>query len=384
MNKITISQKELKRLIKEEASKIIKEEADKIIDAGDTIDVNMNQMDRVDNSDGSAYTKNSDGQFEKKKANMENSEIPTDVKMNQNDNDQGHDEKIASAVKVDAANSTKKGTSDNPHIEGMKNGNFESKKGNQSTKSSTPYNDREDNVDMNAEDREMDEGAKTYVEAGGDVKGGEKHTTGQKKAVVKEKAPEKEDSYGRIAKGIELPEGFKSKKELIKFINEEAQKASKLLPEGKKNKKNLNEGWFEDYEQQRQQEKKDHPKKVAFANKLKPVILQLLNQVFSQDGVKNINTIREKVEALEHATGFDFQRYIDPIVSNYNTMYKASETLKNAVNNAKPIYIDSTGFWDTKQNKQAPARPPAPNKQAPARPPAPNKQAPARPPAPRA
>ena len=230
MNKIKISPEDLKRIIKEEATKILKEEADKIIDAGDTMDVDMNQLDRVDNSDGSAYTKSTGaGQFEKKKANMSNEEVPTDVKMNQNDKDQGHDEKIAAAVKVDAASSTKKGTADNPHIEGMKNSNFESKKGNQSTKASTPFEDRNDNVDMNAEDREMDEGAKTYVEAGGDVKGGEKHTTGQKKAVVKEKAPESKDSYERIAKGIELPEGFKNKKELLDFINENAKKASKLL-----------------------------------------------------------------------------------------------------------------------------------------------------------
>jgi len=230
MDKITISTEDLKRLIKEEASKFLKEEADKIIDAGDTMDVDMNQLDRVDNSDGSAFTKNTDGKFEKKKANMENAELPTDVKMNQKDNDQGHDEKIAAAVKVDAANSTKKGTSDNPHIEGMKNGNFESKKGNQSTKSSTPFEDRKDTVNMNSEDKNTDDvGAKTYVEAGGDVTGGEKHTTGQKKAVSKEKAPESKDSYERIAKGIELPETFKSKKELIEFINENAKKASKLL-----------------------------------------------------------------------------------------------------------------------------------------------------------
>lgn len=230
MKKITISPEDLKRLIKEEASKFLKEEADKIIDAGDTMDVDMNQLDRVDNSDGSAFTKNTDGKFEKKKANMENAELPTDVKMNQKDNDQGHDEKIAAAVKVDAANSTKKGTSDNPHIEGMKNGNFESKKGNQSTKSSTPFEDRKDTVNMNSEDKNTDDvGAKTYVEAGGDVTGGEKHTTGQKKAVSKEKAPESKDSYERIAKGIELPETFKSKKELIEFINENAKKASKLL-----------------------------------------------------------------------------------------------------------------------------------------------------------
>jgi hypothetical protein len=230
MDKINISPEDLKKLIKEEAYKLLKEDADKIIDAGDTMDVDMNQMDRVDNSDGSAYTKSTGaGQFEKKKANMSNEEVPTDVKMNKQDKDQGHDEKIAAAVKVDAANSTKKGTADNPHIEGMHNSNFESKKGNQSTKASTPFEDREDNVNMNSMDKENDEGAKTYVEAGGDVKGGEKHTTGQKKAVVKEKAPEKDDPYGRIAKGIELPEGFENKKALVNFINEEAKKASKLL-----------------------------------------------------------------------------------------------------------------------------------------------------------
>jgi len=229
--KITISAEDLKTLIKEEASKILKKESDKIVDAGDTMDVDMNQMDRVDNSDGSAYTKSTGaGQFEKKKANMNNEEIPTDVNMNKNDKDQGHDEKISAAVKVDSANSTKKGTSDNPHIEGMKNGNFESKKGNQSTKSSTPFEDRKDKVEMNSQDKNIDDsGAKTYVEAGGDVTGREKHTTGQKKAVSKEKAPEKEDSYGRIAKGIELPEGFKNKKELMSFINETAKKVSKLL-----------------------------------------------------------------------------------------------------------------------------------------------------------
>jgi hypothetical protein len=229
MDKSSISPEDLKKIIKEEAMKFLKEEADKITDAGDAVDVDMNSLDRVDNSDGSAFTKNTDGKFEKKKANMSNEELPTDVKMNKQDKDQGHDEKIAAAAKVEATNSTKKGTSDNPHIEGMHNSKFESKKDNPSTSSSTPYEERKDDVVMNSEDREMDEGAKTYIEAGSDIKGREKHTTGQKKAEVKEKAPEKEDSYGRIAKGIELPEGFKNKKELMNFINEQAKKASKLL-----------------------------------------------------------------------------------------------------------------------------------------------------------
>lgn len=234
MSKSNLTPQELKALIKEEAYKMISEglflEGEKIVDAGDAIDVDMNQMDRVDNSDGSAYTKNTDGQFEKKKAaDMSNEEMPLNVKMNKNDNDQGHDEEISAAVKVDASKSTMKGTKDNPHIEGMHKSDFDSKKGNQSTKSSTPYDDRKEKVDMNSMDKEVDEGAKTYVEAGGDITGKEKHTTGQKKAEVKEKAPTEEDSYGRIAKGIELPESFSSKKDLLNFINEEAKKASRLL-----------------------------------------------------------------------------------------------------------------------------------------------------------
>jgi hypothetical protein len=221
MKKITISPEDLKKLIKEEASKIL--------NLGNTMDLEMNKLDRVDNSDGSAFTKNTDGKFEKKKANMTNEELPVDVKMNKKDGDQGHDEKIATAVKVSAANSTKKGTSDNPSIEGMKNSNFESKKGNQSTKASAPFDDRKEKVDMNSEDRVIGDGAKTYVEAGGEITGKEKHTTGQKKAVANEKAPGSKETQERIAKGIELPEGFKNKKELIDFINENAKKISKLL-----------------------------------------------------------------------------------------------------------------------------------------------------------
>lgn len=222
MEKIKISVEDLKRLIKEEASKII--------NAGNTLDTDMNSMDRVDNSDGSAFTKITDGKFEKKQAaSMTNEENPLDVKMNKNDKDQGHDEKISAAVKVDAASSTKKGTSDNPSIEGMKNANFESKKGLQSTKASGPYDDRNENVEMNSEDKVSEDGAKTFVQPGGDITGKEKHTTGQKKAVASEKAKNEEETYERIAKGIELPESFKNKKALLDFINENAKKASKLL-----------------------------------------------------------------------------------------------------------------------------------------------------------
>lgn len=229
MKKISVSPEELKRIIKEEAL-ILLRESDKIVDAGDTMDVDMNSMDRIDNSDGSAYTKNTNGNFEKKKANMENGKVPTDVKMNQKDKDQGHDEQIAAAVKVSASNSTKKGTKDNPNIEGMKNSSFESKSKNPSVSSSTPFEERKESVQMNSQDKSIDDaGAKTYVEAGGEITGKEKHTTGQKKAVSSEKAKNEEETKERIAKAIELPESFKNKKELMSFINEQAKKVSKLL-----------------------------------------------------------------------------------------------------------------------------------------------------------
>lgn len=222
MKKLSIKPSELKNLIKEEAMKIIS--------AGNPMEIDMNSMDRVENSEGSAYIKNKDGKFEKKRpVDMTNEKLPTDVKMNKNDDDQGHDEEIAAAVKVDAANSTKKGSKDNPHIEGMKNSNFDSKKNNPSTSSSTPFEERKEKVEMNSQDKEMDEGAKTYVEAGSEITGREKHTTGQKKAVTNEKAPGSQETAERIAKGIELPESFKNKKELLNFINEQAKKISNLI-----------------------------------------------------------------------------------------------------------------------------------------------------------
>jgi hypothetical protein len=169
------------------------------------------------------------GGFEKKSAapdaaeNIEDTEEPLEVDMNEMDGDQGHDEQIAAAVKVDATSSTKKG----PSVEGMKNSDFESKDKNPSTASSTPFEERKEKVEMNSQDKADEGGAKTYVEPGAELHKGA--STGQHAAKFSEKAQNEKETAERIAQGIQLPESFKNKAELINFINEEAKKLSETL-----------------------------------------------------------------------------------------------------------------------------------------------------------
>lgn len=219
----------MKQITKVELQKYIISEAMKMLNAGDTMDVEMNQNDKELGSDGKpgtalVKTKESGG-FEKKSEapakaeNIEKTEEPTDVKMNQNDKEGGSDEKIAAAVSVEAASSTKKGDS----VEGMHNSKFESKDKNPSVDSSKPFEEKKEKVDMNSMDKTKEDGTKTYVEAGS------KDATGQAKANFSETAKNEKEKAESIAKAIQLPEAFKNKKELIDFINEEAKKISKLL-----------------------------------------------------------------------------------------------------------------------------------------------------------
>jgi hypothetical protein len=213
-----------------ELKKMIISEAEKIISLGDPLDIDMNKMTSPGNSTGDALvmTKGTGG-FVKKSAapeaaeNIDDTEEPLEVDMNEMDGDQGHDEQIAAAVKVDAASSTKKGAS----VEGMKNSNFESKDKNPSTASSTPFEERKEKVEMNSQDKATDDGAKTYVEAGAELHKGA--STGQHKANFSEKAQNEKETAERIAQAIQLPESFKNKADLINFINEEAKKLSEIL-----------------------------------------------------------------------------------------------------------------------------------------------------------
>jgi hypothetical protein len=223
----------IKKMTKTELQKYIISEAMKMLDAGDAMEVDMNQNDKEVGSDGhpgTALVKTKEkGGFEKKSEapeaaeNIEETEEATEVDMNQNDKDGGSDEKIAAAVSVEAGSGTKKGES----IEGMKNANFESKEKGPSTKASTPFEEKKEKVDMNAMDKTTDDGAKTYVEAGADMSKG--HSTGQAKASWSEAAKNEKEKAEAIAKGIQLPESFRNKADLLSFINEEAKKISKLL-----------------------------------------------------------------------------------------------------------------------------------------------------------
>jgi hypothetical protein len=213
-----------------ELKKMIISEAEKIMSLGDPLSVDMNKMTNPGNSTGDALVMTKEkGGFEKKSAapdaaeNIEDTEEPLEVDMNEMDGDQGHDEQIAAAVKVDATSSTKKG----PSVEGMKNSDFESKDKNPSTASSTPFEERKEKVEMNSQDKADEGGAKTYVEPGAELHKGA--STGQHAAKFSEKAQNEKETAERIAQGIQLPESFKNKAELINFINEEAKKLSETL-----------------------------------------------------------------------------------------------------------------------------------------------------------
>jgi hypothetical protein len=226
-------EKNPKQITKSELQKYIISEAMKMLNAGDAMDVEMNQNDKEVGSDGNpgtALVKTKEkGGFEKKSdapaaaENIEDTEEATEVTMNQNAKEGGSDEKISAAVKVDAASSTKKGDS----IEGMHNADFESKTKGPSTEASTPFEEKKENVEMNSMDEAKDDGAKTFVQPGADMSKGA--STGQAKASWSETAKNEKEKAEAIAKAIQLPESFKGKTDLLNFINEEAKKISKLL-----------------------------------------------------------------------------------------------------------------------------------------------------------
>lgn len=240
--KMKLSKKELLELIKEEAIKIKQEmlqESDAVTSTEEPLNVKMNKNDGTGDSDKALVYKDT-----KKKEEKEGSK-PAEVKLNAKDSDQGSDEDAAVAVEVEAgAKKTGKG-----HTAGQANANFTSKKDIQNTDASGPFDDRvsdSHDVEMNKEDKLVDEKAKTYVEAGA-AKGGKTHTAGQAKDNVHERAPESQakEPTERIAKGIEidgsninLKESY-TRTELKAFITEQAERAVKshLDEEAKTNRK---------------------------------------------------------------------------------------------------------------------------------------------------
>lgn len=214
-----ISKEMLSSFIQDAANRIkqeLKEEYEKV---GDPIDVKLNQNDGLGDTEAKNYTKpgkeakNLPKDFEKEGDPVE------DVKMNQEPSKEGSDEKIATAVEVEAG--AEKGGSD--VTAGQHKANFKSKTDGPKDSVSDPFTKKASDK-MNKEDKVVDEGTKTFVEAGAE-KGGSDVTAGQSKANWKEAAP-KSDKDDRIAKGIQLKESYTST-ELKQFIQEEAKKLAK-------------------------------------------------------------------------------------------------------------------------------------------------------------
>jgi len=224
-----ISKQELIDMIRTEAKSIksaMIQESDAVSDSVNVYDVDMNSNDELGDSDKALTYKDPSKKVEKE---GENEKMP---KMNSKDNVEGSDKKSAVAVKVDAG--AKKGG--DTHTKGQAKANFTSKKEIQGTDASGPFDERVEDLEMNSEDKLVDEKAKTYVSAG-DEKKGNSHTAGQAKAEVHERMPEEdaEEPTDRIATGLEidgsniekeLKESY-TKKELKTFILSEAKKAVK-------------------------------------------------------------------------------------------------------------------------------------------------------------
>jgi len=160
-------------------------------------------------------------QLKESKGDVENAGEVTDVDMNSQDSELG-DHKDGAVVEVEAGGGTHSGES----TKGMAKAKEETKSGMNDSSNENGGDDKgaeATETKMNAMDKEVDEGTKTYVEAGSE------DSTGQKDAKwSKEAKNEKADEP--IATAIQLPEGFGKKaissSELLKFINEEADKLS--------------------------------------------------------------------------------------------------------------------------------------------------------------
>lgn len=224
-----ISKQELIDMIRDEAKSIKRatiQESEAVTDSMNVYDVDMNSNDELGDSDKALIYKDPSKKVEKE------GEMEKMPKMNSKDNVEGSDKKSAVAVKVDAG--AKKGG--DTHTKGQAKANFTSKKEIQGTDASGPFDERVEGLEMNSEDKLVDEKAKTYVSAG-DEKKGNSHTAGQAKAEVHERMPEEEaeEPTDRIATGIEidgsniekdLKESY-TKGELKTFILSEAKKAVK-------------------------------------------------------------------------------------------------------------------------------------------------------------
>ena len=237
-----LNEEQFRKLVRE----IIKESVAK--DLGDSMDQDLNQNDGVNTEDhpneliGAPENANDPSQSpvdtksendkdapETPKAEQlaEGDEIDagdaTEVDMNSQEG--GSKVESKAAVEVTAGSGTHSGDL----TKGMAKSSVDTKSGMNDSDNENGGDDKgvdATEAEMNQMDKESDEGTKTYVEAGSE------DSTGQKDAKWSEEA-KNEDGDEPIATAIQLPESFGKESmtgsDLMKMINEEAKRISKLL-----------------------------------------------------------------------------------------------------------------------------------------------------------
>lgn len=158
---------------------------------------------------------------------------PVNVKMEEKDG--GHDEEISTATKIEGTKKEKGSSETNPYKEGQSVPKIESKKDqpkvsveNDPTKLGGIPGKKENNVEMNTEDKESDDKTpKTQVLGTTEIKK-DGYSKGQTGKEINVSAKNEKDTYEEklrdSIKTIQLPESFKNKKELFDFIRTKALK----------------------------------------------------------------------------------------------------------------------------------------------------------------
>lgn len=220
MKKQRMTKQELVDFINSQAMKIKNELNEEFKSVGDPLKVKMGHEAKPSDKDQALVMK-SKSSTEYKKGPAEKGEIPLDVEMNEQPSGDGSDKDISTAVYVKAG--AQKGG--NTPTKGQHKANFDSKTEGPKKSVSDPFLEKGKDK-MNTMDKAQDHGAKTYVEAGSEMKVNDPRS-GMHKGKFSERVP-KSDKDERIAHGIELKESY-TKEEFSKFIMEEANKLAKKI-----------------------------------------------------------------------------------------------------------------------------------------------------------
>lgn len=214
---ITSEALKIKNQLNEEFKKVGEPKMDRVANPSDKDQaLVMKTKKSADYKKGPAKTSDTSAPF------TEDDGMTMDVDMNANDSDQGSDEKVSTAVSVKAG-AAKGG---NKVTAGQHNANFTSKTDGPKKDTSKPFVEK-GKEKMNTMDKEnYPGGAKTYVQAGSEMKGNDVRT-GMHKGKFSERVP-KSDTDDRIAHGIELKESY-TKSELHELILNESKKLAKKM-----------------------------------------------------------------------------------------------------------------------------------------------------------